>query len=81
MVRKLKALALAGALMAVATPVFADDLFTPLAPIVAPIMAPFAGIDMDPLHIFTPAPAPVAAPAPMMKKHHAHHHMKKKMSK
>ncbi len=73
MIRKFKLLALAGVLMISASPAFAEDMM-------APLMAPLAGMDMDPLHIFTPAPAPAAAPVPMMKKHHMmkKHMMKKK---
>ena len=77
MVRTLKLAALAGALALVVTPVFAQlDL-----PIVGTLPTPGHGLDLDPLHIFTPEPAPepAAAPAPM-KKHH-HHHKKKMMMK
>jgi hypothetical protein len=74
MVLKFKSIALAGALIVAASPVFAED-------ILAPLFAPITSLDMDPLHIFTPAAAPAAAPAPMVKKHHAKHHMKKKMKK
>ena len=71
MVRKFKSLVLAGALVMAASPVFAEDFL-------APIFAPITSLDMDPLHILTPAPAaPAAAPAPMMKKHHMKHHMMK----
>lgn len=38
---------------------------------VAPAFA--QDIDLDPFHIFTPAPEAAPAPAPMM--HHHHHHM------
>lgn len=68
MVSKFKSLALAGALMMVAAPAFAQD-------------ANVLGLDLDPFHIFTPAPAPAAAPAPMMKHHKKMmmHHKKKMM--
>lgn len=62
MVRKFKSIALAGAFVMVAAPAFAQ---------MPPAMNPL-GIDVDPFHIFTPAPAP--EPAPMMMKPH-HHHM------
>jgi hypothetical protein len=64
MIRRLKPLALVGALLALsAAPAFADDInLNPL------------GLDLDPFHIFTPEPAP-PPPAPM--KHHHHHHAKK----
>ena len=64
MVNKFKTIALAGALMMVAAPAFADILPPGLNPL---------GLDLDPFHIFSPAPAP-EAPAPMMMHHH-HHHM------
>ena len=77
MVRKFKTVAFAGALMMVASPVFAQEL-----PLIGNLNLPVvSGLDLDPMHIFTPAPEPAAAPAPMMKKHHMmkHHMMKKKM--
>ncbi len=81
MVQKFKSLALAGALMMVAAPAFAQDInLNPL------------GLDLDPFHIFTPAPAAPAMEKPMMMHHHhkmMHHKMmmnkkmmmKKKMEK
>ena len=71
MVRTFKSLALAGARTMAAVPAFAQDInLNPL------------GLDLDPFHIFTPAPAAPAAPAPMMMKHHHHHMMMhKKMMK
>ncbi|MCX8253320.1 exported protein of unknown function [Beijerinckiaceae bacterium RH AL1] len=85
MVNKFKSIALAGVLAFVAAPAFAQNG----APIVGdlpiinglPLVGDNAsGLDLDPLHIFTPAPAPMAAPAPapMMHHHmmmHHHHHM------
>ena len=78
MVRTLKLAALAGALALVVTPAFAQLDF----PIVGELPTPGHGLDLDPLHIFTPAPAeaPAEAPAPMKKKHH-HHHKKMMMKK
>jgi hypothetical protein len=69
MVRMFKPLALVGAaLLLSAAPAFADDInLNPM------------GIDLDPFHIFTPAPPPPPPPAPMMHHHHHHHMMKKKM--
>ena len=55
MVRSFKTLALAGAMMTVAVPAFAQGL---------PGLNSL-GIDLDPFHIFTPAPAVAPAPAPM----------------
>ena len=79
MVRTLKLAALAGALALVVTPALAQLEL----PIVGVLPTPGNGLDLDPLHIFTPAPAeapPDAAPAPM-KKHHHHHHKKMMMKK
>ena len=84
MVNNLKIIALAGALGFVAGPALAQS-GVPIVgdlPIIngLPIVgANGAGLDLDPFHIFTPAPAPAPAPraAPMMmKKHHMmmHHH-------
>jgi hypothetical protein len=69
MVRMFKPLALVGAtLLLSAVPAFADDMnLNPL------------GLDLDPFHIFTPAPPP-PPPAPMMH-HHYHHHHKMMMKK
>jgi hypothetical protein len=62
MVGFLKIAAVAGgALIASALPVVAQSL-NPL------------GIDLDPLHIFTPAPPPPGAPAVYEHHHHWHHH-------
>ena len=78
MVSKFKSIALAGALMFVAAPAFAQQ-GVPLVgdlPIIngLPLVGDNAsGLDLDPFHIFTPAPA-APAPAPMMMMHH-HHHM------
>ena len=71
MVSKFKSIALAGALSVFAAPAFAQ---------VPPMLNPL-GLDLDPFHIFSPAPA---APAPMMEKkmHHKHmmmHHKKMMM--
>jgi hypothetical protein len=52
--------------MMVAAPAFADILPPGLNPL---------GLDLDPFHIFSPAPAPEAPAAPMMHHHHHHHHM------
>lgn len=71
MVLNLKKLALAGAFTIVAAPAFAQ---------VPPALNPL-GVDLDPFHIFTPAPAaapeaaPAAAGAPMMHHRMRHHHM------
>ena len=72
MVGTFKKTALAGALVLVVTPAFAQLEL----PIVGVLPTPGNGLDLDPLHIFSPAPAeaPAAAPAPM-KKHHHHHKM------
>ena len=79
--RKFKSIALAGALMVVAVPAFAQS----------GNMNPF-GIDLDPFHIFTPAPPPpqvdIAPPmGGMHRMRHGHrmmmrkHMMKKPMMK
>lgn len=68
MVRKFKIVALAGALMMAASPVFAQDVLGDLT----------KGLgDLDPSHILSPAPAPAAAPA-AKKKHHMHKKMMRK---
>lgn len=96
MVSKFKTIAFAGALMMAAAPAFAQDMnLNPLGlPLVPnnldqlPVVGG-GGLDLDPLHIFTPAAAPAPAeapaPAPMMHHHHMmmhhhmmHHHMMKK---
>ena len=71
MVRKFKSVALAGVLMMVAAPAFAQDLN--INPLGLPLVP--NSVDIDPLHIFTPAAAPAMAPAPMMKKPMMHHKM------
>ena len=73
MVRTIKIAALVTTLAFTATPVLAEGLELP---IVGVLPTPGNGLDLDPLHIFSPAPAeaPAAAPAPM-KKHHHHHKM------
>ena len=63
MVRKFKALALAGAFVMVAAPAFAQ---------VPPGINPL-GVDLDPLHIFSPATPPAPAPEPMMMHHRMMH--------
>ena len=66
--RKFKSIALAGALMMVAAPAFAQAGNT----------NPF-GIDLDPFHIFTPAPPPpqvnIAPPMGGMHRMHRMHRM------
>ena len=37
----------------------------------------FNAVDLDPLHIFTPAPTPMASRVVKHRKHHARHMMKK----
>ena len=74
MISKIKKIALAGAFALVAAPAFAQ---------VPPQINP-TGIDLDPLHIFTPvtpAPPPMVEPAP--RRHRAMHRrmMKKRMMK
>jgi hypothetical protein len=65
MAQTFKTVALAAAFAVVAAPAFAQ---------VPPQINPL-GVDLDPLHIFTPdAPPPPPAPEPMMMHHH-HHHM------
>ena len=52
--RKLASIALAGALMVVAAPAFAQDTnLMPFGLNLNPL-----GLDLDPFHIFTPAPPP-----------------------
>ena len=73
MVSKFKSISLAGALTVFAAPAFAQ---------IPPMLNPL-GLDLDPFHIFTPAPTP---PAPMMEKKMMHkkmmmHHKKKMMKK
>ena len=64
MVRMFKPLVLVGAALIVSS-----------VPALAQGTGPL-GLDLDPFHIFTPAPAPEAAPAPpMMKKHRMHKKM------
>ena len=65
MVRKFKSLALAGAFVMVAAPAFAQ---------VPPGINPL-GIDLDPLHIFSPATPPAPAPEPMMMRPRMHRSM------
>ena len=79
MVNKFKMIALAGALGFVAAPAFAQQGVPVVGdlPIVngLPLVGNNAGgLDLDPFHIFTPAPEPMAAPAPMMHKHMMMHH-------
>ncbi|MCX8253321.1 hypothetical protein RHAL1_03826 [Beijerinckiaceae bacterium RH AL1] len=77
MVRTIKIAALVTTLAFAATPVLAEGLELP---IVGVLPTPGNGLDLDPLHIFTPEPAAAPAePAPMKKKHH--HMMHKKMMK
>ena len=77
MVRTLKVAAFVGALAFAVTPALAEGLELP---IVGVLPTPGNGLDLDPLHIFTPAPAEApAAAAPMKKKHHKMH--KKMMHK
>ena len=79
MVRMLKPAAIVGAvLMLSSAPAFAQviDLGS-----LGTILAPFGqalnplNLELDPLHIITPAPA-APAPEPMMKKHFRHHRHK-----
>ena len=63
MVHKFKALALAGAFVMIAAPAFAQ---------VPPGINPL-GVDLDPLHIFSPATPPTPAPEPMMMHHRMMH--------
>ena len=80
MVKAFKVVALAGALAFVAAPAFAQDLGLPLVGQLPVVGDGAGGLDLDPFHIFTPAPeAAAAAPAPMMKKHHMMMHHKKMM--
>ena len=72
MVSKFKSIALAGALTVFAAPAFAQ---------VPPMLNPL-GLDLDPFHIFSPAPAPMMMEKPMMKKPMMHKKMMhKKMMK
>jgi hypothetical protein len=64
--RNLKSFVLAGALVAVASPVFAAAM----------VDTPMGAMDMDPLNILAPASSPAAA-APAMKHHMMKHHMMK----
>ncbi len=66
MVRMFKPLVLVGAALIVSS-----------VPALAQGTGPL-GLDLDPFHIFTPAPAAAPAPAPMMKKHRMHKKMMKK---
>ena len=69
MVRNLKVAVLAGALAFGAAPAFAEDMGIPG---LDKLGAGMSGMDLDPFHIFTPAPAPASEPMmkkPMMKKH------------
>ncbi len=79
MVKHIKVAVLAGALAFVAAPAFAQDLVVPgLDQLGAGVTGFTNGLDLDPFHIFTPAPEAAPAAAPMMKKHHMmmhHHHM------
>ena len=89
MVCKFKSIAVAGALMMVAAPAFAQDMQLPLVGDMGGMMSGMGGLDLDPFHIFTPAPAaaPMMMKKPMMHKHMMMHHkmmsskmmMKKKM--
>lgn len=88
MVRKFTSIAFAGALMFAAVPAMAQDLggaingLTQAPGQLIGGMGQGLGIDLDPFHIFTPAPQPVAAPMqePMMSRGGGHrmmrHHMK-----
>ena len=78
MVRKFTSIAFAGALMLSAAPAFAQDIggavngITAIPGQLVGGMGQGLGIDLDPFHIFTPAPAPaMAAPMgePMMRRH------------
>ena len=83
--RKLKSIALAGALMMAAAPAFAqDNNLLPFGLNANPL-----GLDLDPFHIFTPAPPPpqVNIAPPMVRGHrmmrrasHGRMMMKKKMA-
>ena len=64
MVRNVKRLALAGAFLMVAAPAFAQ-----VPPQVNPL-----GVDLDPLHLFTPAQAPAPAPEAEPRMHRPMHH-------
>ena len=93
MVTKFKSFALAGVLAfapAFVAPAFAQDAGVPIVnqlPIVGdlPIVgngAMTGGVDLDPMHIFTPAAEPAPAAAPMKMKSHRHmmmHHKKMMM--
>ena len=86
MVRKFTSIAFAGALVFSAVPASAQDLGAAINGITAAPgqliggMGQGLGIDLDPFHIFTPAPAPMA-PEPMMMMKKKHHMMHKKMMK
>ena len=80
----LKSIAVAGALLIFAAPAFAQSINT--NPLGLPLVP--NSVDLDPLHIFTPAPKP-AEPMMMHRMHHhrgmhhhaMHHRMMKHMAK
>lgn len=77
MVRKFTSVAFVGTLMLAAVPASAQDLggaINGLTAVPGQLVGGVGsglGIDLDPFHIFTPAPAPMMAPAPapMMRRH------------
>ncbi len=87
MVRKFTSIAFASALVLVTAPAFAQDLGGAINGLTAAPgqliggMGQGLGIDLDPFHIFTPAPTPAMAPEPMMmhKRHHMMMHKHKMM--
>lgn len=83
MVRKFTSIAFAGALMLSAAPAFAQDIggavngITAIPGQLVGGMGQGLGIDLDPFHIFTPAPQPaMAAPMgePTMRRHRMMRH-------
>ena len=75
MVVPFKSIALAGALMLVAAPAFAQntDPFG-IGALIGGATAPLGAVDLDPLHIFTPAPAPKHKRKHHSRGHHARRH-------
>ncbi len=79
MIRMFKSVAVVGIICAVSSAsAFAEPLnLNPLGINLNTPVLDFNAVDLDPLHLFTPAPAPAA---PMKVKHHIRHkhHMVKK---